>query len=1354
MKAAKRFLSMLLTLCMLLSLLPSTVFAANSNVPFTDVKETDWFYDAVGYAYENGMMSGTGNNQFSPNVTTTRGMIVTILYRLEGSPAVSTAFFDDVAAGEYYTNGVSWAAANGIVSGYGNGQFGPNDPITREQMAAILYRYAQHKEYETTVSGDVSSFTDGASVSSYAVEPMNWAVGTGLLSGVGNNMLNPTGNATRAEAATILTRYCKGFEVQLPGEDTSLGGEPTCTVTFAYNYGNKGTYETAEVNVGETVDKPSNPSRSGYSFAGWYTKAMGGEKFDFEEAVAEDMTLYAHWNIISSGGSTLDPEPNPDDMVHTVSFDTNCNNVIASPESQTIRHGEYAVVPSIATRNGYQFAGWFLNKDETDWTNVFSFGETPIVDDITLYAIWVDIITDTDGDGLSDELELYIKTNVNITDTDGDGLTDYQEVVIVGTDPLLFDTDNDGISDFDADIDFDGLTNGFEVSIGTNPNNSDSDNDGLTDSEELNIYATDPINPDTDSDGALDGWEIEHGFDPCVYNDSFQVSIAAQIPTETNPVTAGVDAELNGSGASSLTVKPIGASSNPLLSASIPGYLGSAYDFEIDGDLYEAVLNFSFDESIGTIGPDFQPRIYYFNEETGTLEELENQTVAEGKISVPVSHFSTYILLNKVEFDKVWESEIKPPVFNGEEDGKDASLDIVFVIDYSASMDDNDPNQLFKELSKEFISKLRKDQDQAAVVKFIRRATLISALTSDKDALNSAINSISYDSGYSTDSGTDGSTGIRLAIDQLIGSESEYQYIIFVTDGEDNQYTYSYDALIEEAAANNIVIYTIGMGSASESILKEIANGTDGKYYHATTDDVSTDDILDLGDVFEEIESETIDLTTDSNNDGIPDYFNDLICAGTLVLSNGSDEFYGIDFNYDANDNPSDDWDGDGLKNGEELIVTYNEETGRVYMTMVSDPMMVHSDGDAISDYDEVKNGTDPLKVQYDDYYMEWLADNSHYYYEDYVSMYDDSTLYQLDSAFLAVVFGLWNVEELYRDILADYFLDYVDTLEGESEKEERAIFVDIADDFLGTLSDINGVISDVRYYKGFVKGVKNLISVANGYSTSIEAISVEYVKMVQEVSTYYPDAGLVVTSTHSMSSTSVSVLTKNSPLKTGSISGVSIAFNVLGGAIDMADTITTLAAVNANAKIFDENMDYLVELRDNGSRQYMIDAAAKIINTLGEGYGTAMAEALAQDTGELTANILITVASANPYVKAVKFLRDVIAHVTGIKESLKIEYQMLAYNCMSYSAKNLISKDSYYSNGYYYSFSDNLGRYLTHLAQVRILGEKKYDSFYSTGANKWFNDEDEIHEWILTSIDNIEYCAQVLDLKISDNLS
>ena len=207
MKAAKRFLSMLLTLCMLLSLLPSTVFAANSNVPLTDVKETDWFYDAVGYVYENGMMSGTGNNQFSPNVTTTRGMIVTILYRLEGSPAVSTASFDDVAAGEYYANGVYWAAANGVVSGYGNNLFGPNDPITREQMATILYRYVQYKEYETVVTGDVSLFTDGTAVSSYAVEPMNWAVGTGLLSGVGNNMIDPTGNATRAQAATMLMRF-------------------------------------------------------------------------------------------------------------------------------------------------------------------------------------------------------------------------------------------------------------------------------------------------------------------------------------------------------------------------------------------------------------------------------------------------------------------------------------------------------------------------------------------------------------------------------------------------------------------------------------------------------------------------------------------------------------------------------------------------------------------------------------------------------------------------------------------------------------------------------------------------------------------------------------------------------------------------------------------------------------------------------------------------------------------------------------------------------------------------------------------------------------------------------------------
>lgn len=1251
MKRAKCVLSVLLTLCMVFGMIPCTALAANDSMPFTDVKKTDWFYEAVQYVYENGMMSGTGKTTFSPDTTTTRGMIVTILHRMEGSPTVVGETFTDAADGQYYSDAVSWASANGIVSGYGNGKFGPDNPITREQMAAILYRYAQYKGYDVSQSADLSKYTDAEQVSSYAKTAIAWANAEGLINGVTWTTLVPQGNATRAQVATILMRFC-----------TSVA-PVSYTVTFDYNYGNKGVYKTVTVESGETVDKPANPTRSGYSFNGWYTAEQNGEKFDFDTVISEDITLYAKWEEKSSSGSdvvtpTPTPDPAPEDTTHTVTFDANCNDVITSPESQTIQHGEYAVVPSISARDGYQFAGWFVNKDETDWTNVFAFGSTPITKDITLYAIWVDISTDTDDDGLADELEQYCGTNIYVADTDGDGLNDYQEVVIVGTDPLLPDTDSNGTTDFDEDNDLDTLSNGAEVSLGTNPNNEDTDNDGLTDYEEINTYLTNPVDPDTDADGALDGWEIEYSFDPCVYNNSFRVSVVAQEPTETNPVTAGVDADLDGSGASSLKVEPVGASTNPLLSASIPGYLGSAYNFKTDGSLNGAILKFSFDVSLGTIGADFQPRIYYFNEEDGTLEELDNQTVQNGEVSAPVSHFSTYILLNKVEFDQVWHNEIKAPIVDAT--GQSSAIDVVFAIDVSGSMSSYSRLSTAKTALQTFLNALD-EKDRAALVKFSSSATTLCDLTQDKDVVAGYISSLSA-SGQ-----TSMYQGLELAIDLLTDSEETYGYkmIIILSDGKDEPsttYESYYASLVEKATQNNIIVYTVGAGtSVDTSVLTQIAQNTGGAYYAATV----TSGIIDA---FEEIQADTVDLTTDSNNDGIPDYFNDLICTGTLVLSNGSNEFYGIDFNYDADDNPSDDWDGDGLKNGEELIVTYNENTGRVYMTMKSDPMMVHSDGDGISDYTEVKNGTDPLKIQYDDYYMEWLTDDSHYYYEDYVSMYDDSTLYQWDSAFLAVVFGLWNFEELYRDILADYFLDYVDTLEEEAEREERAIFVDIADDFLGTLSDINGVIGDVRYYKGFVKGVKNLISVANGYSTSIEAISVEYIKIVQEVSTYYPDAGLVVTSTHSMSSTSVSVLTKNSPLKAGSVSGVSIAFNILGGAIDMADTITTLAAVNANSKIFDENMDYLVELRDNGSRQYMRDAAAKIINTLGEGYGTVMAEALAQDAGELTANILITVASANPYVKAVEFMRDVIAHVTGIKDTLKIEYQMLAYNCMSYT--------------------------------------------------------------------------------------
>lgn len=181
-------------------------------LPFQDVSETDWFYDAVRYVYGAGIMNGTQVHIFSPNRVTSRGMIVTILHRLEGTPTTPPHRFDDVAEGQWYTEAVDWAAANGIVLGYVNGNFGPNDPITREQLATILYRYAKYKELDMGKPGSLDTFPDRAQVSSFAQEPMAWAVGAGLIKGMDTGELAPGRSSTRAQVATIFQRFADLIE--------------------------------------------------------------------------------------------------------------------------------------------------------------------------------------------------------------------------------------------------------------------------------------------------------------------------------------------------------------------------------------------------------------------------------------------------------------------------------------------------------------------------------------------------------------------------------------------------------------------------------------------------------------------------------------------------------------------------------------------------------------------------------------------------------------------------------------------------------------------------------------------------------------------------------------------------------------------------------------------------------------------------------------------------------------------------------------------------------------------------------------------------------------------------------------
>ena len=181
------------------------------GLPFLDIAPGAWCYDAVRYVYETGLMNGTSATTFTPNASTTRGMIVAILYRLEGSPDAGQSGFSDVDPSAYYASAVAWASANGIVNGYEDNTFRPGNRITREQLAAFLYRYVRYKGGDVSDRADLSGYADAGQIASYALEPLQWANARGLVNGTSPTTLTPGGSATRAQAAVILTRLMENI---------------------------------------------------------------------------------------------------------------------------------------------------------------------------------------------------------------------------------------------------------------------------------------------------------------------------------------------------------------------------------------------------------------------------------------------------------------------------------------------------------------------------------------------------------------------------------------------------------------------------------------------------------------------------------------------------------------------------------------------------------------------------------------------------------------------------------------------------------------------------------------------------------------------------------------------------------------------------------------------------------------------------------------------------------------------------------------------------------------------------------------------------------------------------------------
>ncbi len=611
---------------------------------------------------------------------------------------------------------------------------------------------------------------------------------------------------------------------------------------------------------------------------------------------------------------------------------------------------------------------------------------------------------------------------------------------------------------------------------------NDNDGDDLFNDDETSKYGTNPDLADTDGDGLDDGWEVAIGTDPLVHNDSFTQTKTTGEVSETTPLVASATVELDGEQVGSLEVIPVSTTDEYLLSPTIPGYLGTAYDFSVDGEFDTAEISFMYDTELGTIGNDFQPRVYYFNEENGTLEELPNQKVMDGCVSVQVSHFSKYILLNSVEFSLAWATDIrKPSEKNSENDDMISygKLDVVFVIDESSSMEsnkngsNNDPDRIRVDATKKFIEEMT-DDDMTSIIGFSESSDIrkLLELTYDKEEALVQADNIVGNSG-----GTALYAGLNAAIEELRsnGRNDAEKMIIALTDGEDDPAAPegSYEDVISNA--EDITIYTVGLGDNIDKILlTEIAEQTGGKYFHATTAD-------DVYQGFELVKDETIDYNKDSNGDGISDYYSQLIYEGKLLMSNGSREFIGTDLGMyeDLNNDgeltqdkiASNDIDGDGLLNGEELVVV--ELNGRVMVRMYSDPVMIDTDIDGITD----DKDNHPLNSDYfsDDVSdFRTLTDDSMYEYSKETQEFSEDFWRMLGDATVTTL-SFNDMQSEYTSEMANFFKttaneEYVNKI-AKAEIEEImqgmtqdniSYYIDNGLDHIDNFNDAMGAIDNV----------------------------------------------------------------------------------------------------------------------------------------------------------------------------------------------------------------------------------------------------------------------------------------------------
>lgn len=383
-KTIGKITGLLLAAIMLMSCLP--IMATAYNLPFEDVPQDAWYRNAVEFCYFEHYMNGTSDTTFAPNAQFTREMFVTVLAAIDkaDTSAYTEPTFDDVAAGQWYTAPIEWAAANNFTAGKGNGKFGVGETVTREQVAQFLYNYAKIREIDVTVSAELGEYVDAAEVDAWAAQGMSWAVGAGLISGKEGSRLDPRGTATRAEVAVMIMRFCEYVESVTPEPKDYIltfdanGGllDGEASLSFGANFGDKYSEITG-------WDEIHEPVMEGYVFTGWYYQGWFKlDNLDEVFSLHEDGTLVAGWDEA--------PEPEPQ-KAYKLTFDAN-GGLLDGETSLTfpIDKGDTYGAATGWTEihepvlEGYVFVGWYYYSYKLDnLDEVYS-----LESDGTFTAIW------------------------------------------------------------------------------------------------------------------------------------------------------------------------------------------------------------------------------------------------------------------------------------------------------------------------------------------------------------------------------------------------------------------------------------------------------------------------------------------------------------------------------------------------------------------------------------------------------------------------------------------------------------------------------------------------------------------------------------------------------------------------------------------------------------------------------------------------------------------------------------------------------------------------------------------------------------------------------------------------------